>query len=150
MSTYTQILYQVVFGSKYRTPFLTRTNQDKLYNYIAGIIHNKKCIPHIVGGYKDHIHLVIFLHPSVALSSLVREVKRSTHNMIIREKNTYPFYRGWQNGYSAFTYSSDAKSNLVQYVENQWNHHKNNSFTEELIKLLKEHKISYKKEYLFV
>ena len=29
MSTYTQILYQVVFGSKDYTSFLTRVNQEK-------------------------------------------------------------------------------------------------------------------------
>ena len=50
MSTYTQILYQIIFGSKDYTNFLTKLNQDKLYNYIAGILWNKKCKPHIVGG----------------------------------------------------------------------------------------------------
>ena len=33
MSTYTQILYQIVFGSKDYTNFLTKVNQDILYNY---------------------------------------------------------------------------------------------------------------------
>jgi hypothetical protein len=38
MSTYLEILYQIDFGSKNCTPFLTTQNQDSIYNYIAGIV----------------------------------------------------------------------------------------------------------------
>ena len=62
MSTYTQILYQVVFGSKKCVRFLTRTNQEELFRYMAGILKNKKCFPYVVGGHSNHIHLVFSLH----------------------------------------------------------------------------------------
>jgi hypothetical protein len=40
MSTYTQILYQVVFGSKDHIPFLTLDNENILFGYIAGVLKN--------------------------------------------------------------------------------------------------------------
>lgn len=42
MSTYTEILYQIAFGSKSYTSFLTIQNQDPLFNYNAGIVNWKK------------------------------------------------------------------------------------------------------------
>ncbi len=148
MSTYTQILYQVIFGSKDYTNFLTKVNQDKLYNYIAGILWNKKCKPHIVGGYSNHIHIVCDLHPTNALSYIVKDIKKASHEMMVREKSIFQRFPGWQVGFGAFTYSQSGKDQLIQYVKNQENHHKKLSFKEELIALFKEHGIDFDEKYL--
>jgi len=54
----------------------------------------------------------------------------------------------WQEGYGAFTYSIEAKKNLIEYVQNQEIHHRKETFTEELKELLKQHKVEYDKNYL--
>ena len=43
MSTYTQILYQIVFSTKNREHTLTDHHRENLYKYIWGILNNKKC-----------------------------------------------------------------------------------------------------------
>ncbi len=148
MSTYTRILYQVVFGSKDYTSFLTGTNQDKLYNYIAGILRNKKCHPYIVGGYGNHIHIVFHLHPSIALSFLVKDIKKASHEMMKREKSTFIRFPGWQVGYGAFTYSPSSKDALVKYVNEQEGHHKRASFKEELMAICRKHGVEFDEKYL--
>jgi hypothetical protein len=55
MSTYTQILYQVVFGGKDHIPFLKTDNENMLFAYIAGILRKKSCHSYIVGGANNHI-----------------------------------------------------------------------------------------------
>ena len=149
MSTYTQILYQVVFGSKDYTSFLTKVNQEILYNYIAGILWNKKCHPHLVGGYSNHIHIVFDLHPTVALSYLVKDIKKASHEMMVREKVSFQRFPGWQVGFGAFTYTQSSKSALIQYVKDQENHHKKYSFRDELMALYEEHSIEFDEKYLF-
>ena len=148
MSTYTQILYQIVFGSKYYTNFQTKVNQDILYNYISGILWNKKCKPHIVGGYCNHLHIVCDLHPTIALSYLVKDIKKASHEMMSREKNSFQLFPGWQVGFGAFTYCQSRKDQLIQYVKNQGNHHKKLPFKEELVELFKEHGIDFDEKYL--
>jgi putative transposase len=86
MSTYTEILYQIVFGSKNCTPFLDLQNQDKLFNYVAGIVNRKKSVPYKIGGYNNHLHLIIFLHPTESLSNLVRDIKRASHYWMTEQK----------------------------------------------------------------
>ncbi|MFO7852421.1 MAG: transposase [Bacteroidota bacterium] len=150
MSTYTQILYQVVFGSKKCTPFLTKTNQDELFRYMAGILKNKKCFTYIVGGHSNHIHLVFSLHRTIALADLVRDVKKASEEMMFKTKGKFVRFIGWQSGYGGFTYSYGSREQLIRYVENQAEHHRRISFREELIGFLKDFGVEYNEKYLFV
>lgn len=147
MSTYTQILYQIVFSTRHRTPTLIKENRPELFKYIWGILKNKKCHLYRINGVEDHLHIVTHLHPSVALASLVKDIKLASSDYI-KEKKWFPDFDGWQEGYSAFTYSIDAKDNLIEYVKNQEEHHKTMTFREELIALLKEHEVDFDEKYL--
>ncbi|MBK7172661.1 MAG: IS200/IS605 family transposase [Bacteroidales bacterium] len=147
MSTYTQILYQIVFSTKRRTRTLSLDKYSELSKYTWGILENKKCHPYIINGVEDHIHIITHLHPSVALSSLVKDIKLGTSDWIHRER-VFSRFEGWQEGYGAFTYSISAKENLINYVENQRAHHMKHNFIDEYISLLKEHGITYDDKYL--
>ena len=150
MTTYTQILYQIVFGSKNCIPFLTNQNQEVLFNYIAGITRNKKCIPYCIGGHGNHLHLIIHLHPSESLSDFIRDIKKGSTDWMQENKNSFMLFPGWQVGYGAFTYDFSSKNNLVNYVRNQAEHHKTHTFQKELAELLEEFGIKYELRYLFV
>ena len=148
MSTYTQILYQIVFGTYDYTPFLTTENENLLFSYIAGILKNKLCHSYIVGGASNHIHIISHLHPTVALAFVVKDIKLASHKMILENSKLFSHFTGWQVGYSSFTYHISSKANLIRYVENQREHHKILSFKEELTEILKEHSVNYNEEYL--
>jgi putative transposase len=148
MSTYTQILYQLVFGSKDYTPFLTTENENMLFSYIAGILKNKSCHSYIVGGAGNHIHIITHLHPAISLSVLVKDIKLASHKMMSDNNKMFSHFTGWQVGYGGFTYHISSKVGLIRYVENQREHHKISSFKRELTQLLKEHDIDYIDDFL--
>jgi REP element-mobilizing transposase RayT len=148
MSTYTKILYQLVFGSKGYTSFLTAENQKILFPYIGAVLRNKKCHPHIVGGYGNHIHIVFDLHPTVALASIVKDIKKASHEMMLQKRDVFLKFPGWQVGYGGFTYSYKSKGYLIRYVQNQYNHHRKISFKEELIAYYRNHGIDFDEKYL--
>ena len=100
MGTYTQIIYQIVFSTKYRDPVMIKKNRDKLYGYISGIIRNKKCVVYKINGVEDHLHILTDLHPSIALADLIKDIKIAS-SKYIKEKNLFPGFIGWQNGYGA-------------------------------------------------
>ena len=147
MSTYTQIMYQIVFSTKNRKRVLAEDKRPILFNYIWGVLKNKNCHLYQINGVEDHIHILTHLHPSVALADLVKDIKIST-SKTIKEEEIFPEFTGWQNGYGAFTYSIDAKENLVKYIKNQKEHHKKISFVDEYKKILTEFKIEYDEKYL--
>ncbi len=146
MSTYTQILYQLVFCTKYRNPILLKPYRENLYACMSQIINNKLCFSYEIGGIEDHLHFIFSLHPSIALADLVKSIKLGSANYI-KEKNLFPDFEGWQTGYAAFTYSFSAKDNLITYVKNQEQHHQSQNSTDELKELLKEFEIAYDERY---
>ena len=148
MSTYTQILYQMVFASKDHLPFLSVENQEILFAYIAGILKNKSCHSYIVGGASNHIHIITHIHPTTCPAYLIKDIKEASHSLARRERSLFRNFPGWQVCYSGFTYHISSKESLINYVKNQAVHHKTMSFKEELIKLLKEHNIDFKDDYL--
>ena len=142
MSTYTQILFQIVFGTKNNEPVMIESGQEKLYQYIWGILKNKKYHLYRIGGVKDHIHIITHLHSTVAPAYLVKDIKIASSEYI------FPDFNGWQVGYGAFTYAISAKDNLIEYVKNQKEHHQKVNFKDEYIDLLKEHGIEFDEKYL--
>jgi len=147
MSNYTQILYQIVFATKYRQTTLIKSGRPKLFSYIHGILTNKNCHVYQINGEEDNLHILTDLHPTLSLSSLIKDIKVAS-NLYIKESNLFPNFKGWQQGYSAFTYSYRDKDNLIKYIKNQEEHHKTVIYNDELYNLLKEHGIDYDEKYI--
>jgi putative transposase len=150
MSTFTQILYQIVFGSKDYTNFLNRENQGKLFGYIVGMLNKRNCHSYQVGGYANHVHIVTHLSPTINLADLVREIKKASHEMMVRDRKSFPDFPGWQVGYGAFTYHISMKPILINYVLNQEQHHKGITFKEEMIQLLNDNQVQFMEEYMII
>ena len=147
MSTYTQILYQIVFTTRNRKKCLCKKDREKLLMYIYGILKSKECHLYRINAEPDHLHIITHIHPSVSLAALVKDIKLAS-TALIKKDTIFPGFNGWQDGYGAFTYSITAKNNLIEYVKNQEEHHKTKSFREELIDLLNEQGIAFDMKYM--
>lgn len=147
MKTYTQILYHVVFGTKHRLPCLRADKRKFLFHYIWKTISNKNCRLYRINGVEDHIHILTHIHPTVALSSLVRDIKVSS-NFFIKQKQLFPEYRGWQSGFGAFTHHINDKDRLIEYIKKQQEHHKKVSWPDEFRDLLAEHGVVFDEKFL--
>ncbi|MEQ1675969.1 MAG: IS200/IS605 family transposase [Chitinophagaceae bacterium] len=147
MSTYTQILYQIVFSTKHRERTMIKKDRPQLFKYITGLLKKKNCHLYRINGVEDHLHIVTHIHPSVALANLVKDIKLST-TMLIREADIFPNFGGWQDGYGAFTYQINSKNSLIEYVKRQEEHHLDKPFVVEYKELLKEHNIEFDEKYL--
>lgn len=147
ISTYTQILFQIVIGTKHRQRVLIKSGREKLFAYIGELLRNKNCHPYKINGVADHLHIITNIHPSIALADLVKDIKLATSSKI-KEENWFPDFSYWQAGYSAFTYSIHSKENLMIYVANQEAHHQDVSSLDEMKGLLKDNKIDFNERYL--
>ena len=146
MSTYTQILYHIVFATKSRNPALHMDRRDDLYKDIWGIINKRDCHLYRIVGIEDHVHLLCSLHPSVALADLVKELKVATASWI-KTNNLFPSFEHWQGGYGAFTCSMSSKDRIIEYFKGQEQHHHGETSSNELKRLLAETGIDYDQKY---
>lgn len=148
MSTFSQIYIQVVFAVKNREALIDISWEERLYQYITGIIQNKGQKVIAINGMPDHIHIFIGLKPICCLSDLVREIKKSSSNFI-KENKLSLFAFNWQEGYGAFSYSHSHIDKVFKYVMNQKEHHKKITFKDEFIDFLNKFEIEYDEKYLF-
>ena len=147
MSSYRQIFYQIVFGTKYREPVIPDIHCRVLYKYISGIIQNKKSKLYRINGIEDHIHIFCDIHPSIALADLVKDIKVAS-NLWMKETGNFPDFTSWQEGYGAFTYSIREKDKIINYIISQKEHHRKETFYEEFKRLLEENGIDFDEKYL--
>lgn len=119
----TRLLTHIVFSTKHRELTLTETNKRELYAYIFGILKNKNCFLERMNGIPDHIHLLVDLHPSVAVADLVRDIKSFSHKWL-KSNPHFPLFNGWGDGYYAVSVSADGLASCKQYIMEQEEHHK--------------------------
>lgn len=147
-NTYSQLYVQIVFAVKGRQNLISNKWKDELYKYITGIVTNENQKLISINGMSDHIHILIGIKPNRALSDLVRDIKANS-SRFINEKRWINGKFEWQSGFGAFTYSHSHLANVINYIQNQEEHHKTKTFKEEYIGFLKAFEIDYKDEYVF-
>ena len=146
--TFSQIYIQCVFAVKGRANIMKKEWRTDVYKYMAGIIKNKGQKPIIINGVGDHVHLLIGLKPSIALSDLIRDVKNNSSNFINENKLVQGRF-SWQEGYGAFSCSHSQVQKVYSYIENQEAHHEKKSFQHEYLEFMDKHEISYKNSFLY-
>src|SRR5262245_32584798 len=147
MSSYRQIYYQIVFGTKHRLPTITESHCTELYRYISGIVKKKNCKLYRINGVEDHIHIFSDLHPTICLSDNVKDIKIAS-SIWMKANGNFPKFEAWQEGYGAFTYSIREKDMIINYIKKQKEHHKKESFYDEFKRLLIENGIEFDEKYL--
>jgi REP element-mobilizing transposase RayT len=147
-SSYTNLLAHLVFGTRKRAAWITSELESRLYEYLGGIIRSHKCTLLEIAGMPDHVHLLVRLHPDVAMSALVRELKSESTSWIKRT-NGPKTTCGWQRGYGAFSVSRSVSEEVRKYIRNQKTHHARRNFEEEFVAMLKLHNVEYDESYIW-
>ena len=147
-NTYTQIYIQIVFAVQERQNLISTEYKDELYKYITGIVRNNNQKLITINGMPDHLHLLIGLKPSMALSDLIKVVKSDSSKFINKKKWMLGKFL-WQEGFGAFSYSRSQLNNVINYIRNQESHHSKNTFKDEYTTLLEKFGVEYNNKYLF-
>lgn len=147
MSSYSKAIFHLVYSTKKRSKTLDPDHIHELYIFIWGILKNKKCHLLRIGGYNDHIHILVVIPPVIAPAGLVKDIKLAS-SAFIKSTQTFPNFSGWQKGYGLFSCSGKEISHLIEYIKNQAEHHRKRSSRDELIDLLNSHHIEFDPKYL--
>jgi REP element-mobilizing transposase RayT len=146
-NTYSQIFIQIVFAVKGRQNFITENVREETQKYISGIIASEKkqklyaiyCMP-------DHTHILVSIQPDLTISNLVRDIKSNSSSWL---KNKFSFLKmfSWQEGFGAFSCSKSQTHKVVNYILNQPQHHKKQTFRQEYVEFLNEFDIEFNDRY---
>ena len=138
----------IVFSTKHRYPFIDDHIKEELFKYLGGICKHRECNPIIVGGYKNHVHILCLLSRKIALMKLIEEIKTHSSKWIKTKGIKYEnFY--WQNGYGGFSVNPAQIEVVKNYILMQESHHQRKSFKDEYRLFLRDNNMDYDERYVW-
>lgn len=146
--TFTNLLIHVVFSTSERRPLLSEAMRSDAHAYMGGILRQLRAIPIVIGGTADHVHMLMHLPADVAVADCMRIVKTNSSRWI-KERWPERCIFSWQGGYGAFTVSESNRRAVIEYIQDQKQHHQRISFQEEFLALLKKHGVEFDERYVW-
>ena len=119
---FTQLYLHCVWATWDRLPLVVDEIERAPYASIVDKCRELKCEAIAIGGMPDHVHLLVRLHTTVAVATLLKEVKGASSHLITHKITPSQFFK-WQGAYGAFTVSKDGVPAVQRYIERQREHH---------------------------
>ena len=143
-----KVYVHITFSTKNRYPFIDNAIEQELWTYLGGVCKALECNPIRVGGCNDHVHICCLLSKKITQIKLLEEVKKQSSKWIKTKGKQYEnFY--WQDGYGIFSVNPYEIEKVIEYINNQYEHHKKRTFQEELLAFLKKYNVEYDERYLW-
>lgn len=147
-TTYSNLIYHIVFSTKQRLPLIDDQWKEELYRYVGGIIRAEGGVLLEIGGIADHVHILAKFKPAISVAEMLNKIKANSSKWANDHKMKMRKF-GWQEGYSAFSVSESQIPKLAHYIQNQEEYHCKQSYQEELLALLERHGIEFDPKYLW-
>ena len=145
--SYSKLIYHIIIRTKNSAATLTEDKENLLYKFIYGYTKSKKYILYRIGGMPNHIHLLVGLPPTIAVSDFVHDLKGCVTNFIQNHQIDFPLFQGWSRSYCALSYSVHEKEKIIKYIKGQKTHHQHHNLQNELEELLDEFEIAYDNKF---
>ena len=117
--------YHLVWTAYRRMPLITEPIERQIYGTILGKAKELGIIVHAIGNTEDHLHAAVSIPPKIAVADCIRHFKGASSRYVNQQNSGEHF--GWQDGYGALTFGDRALSDIVAYVRNQKEHHRQNT-----------------------
>jgi putative transposase len=146
-NTYSALFYHIVFSTKNRKLWIKPDIENRVWSYIGGIARTHQLTAIQVGGMEEHIHALLMAKPIHSPSDIAKWLKSESSKWIHTEFDQMKTF-AWQDGYGVFSVSKSNVPAVVEYIKNQREHHKKETFEEEYERLMKLHEVDYDPRYL--
>lgn len=134
--SYVRIWVHLVFSTKNRQPFLTKEIREKLYMHIKENCKKKAIFLQVINGYSEHLHCLISLGKEQSISKVAQLIKGESALWINKEKLTEERFM-WQDDYFANSVSESQVKKVLNYINNQEQHHSKKTFNDEVDEFMK-------------
>lgn len=136
----------MVFATKGRQHVIETEIEKRVYAILFSILKKYGAVVYRIGGMPDHVHILTTIPPTLAVSSLIKNLKRES-SLVIGQDKFIMKWPGWQEGYGCFSYSRHEKEKIINYIKCQKEHHRKISFLEEYRQWLIENGVSPQEKY---
>ncbi|WP_269536949.1 transposase [Cerasicoccus fimbriatus] len=142
------VLVHFVFSTKDRYPYIDDGVMEAFHAYLASISRGLNCVTFRVGGVEDHVHFAVGLAREVSQSVWIEHVKTESSRWIKTQGEQYANF-AWQRGYGVFSISPSHLPSLIEYINDQKEHHRRETFQDEYRRLLRKYGLAFDEKYVW-
>lgn len=129
--SYVRIWVHAVFSTRDHEQCLTSDLRAKLFEHIRVNCRNKEIFLDSIGGWSEHLHLLISLGREQNIAKVMMLIKGESAHWL-NKQNIIPGKFYWQDDYYVISVSESQVANVRSYLEGQEEHHRAVPFTKEL------------------
>jgi len=128
----------IVWRTKNSSPFLTSEIRKTLFSHIKSNAKEKGIYLDTINGHVDHVHCLIALNADISIAKHVQLLKGESAHWA-NKNNLSKTKLEWADEYFAVSVSESIVEKIRAYINNQEEHHKKTTFTEEYEKFIKQY-----------
>jgi len=138
---FVRVWLHAVWGTKSRHPYLVNDIKQKVINHIKENAKQKDIFIDSIDGYHEHLHCLFGLNAEMSISKAMQLIKGESAFWINKEKITVGKFE-WADEYFAVSVSESQLDKVRTYINNQEEHHKKTTFTNEYEKFIQTYKFN--------
>jgi len=127
-----------IWATKNRAPIITNDLKPLIVDHILENAAQKNIYIDCLNCVQDHIHLLISLGREQTVSQTTMLIKGESSFWVNKQKIIQNKFE-WQDDYIALSVSQSGLNKVRQYIGNQEEHHRKQTFSEEYDTFLKAH-----------
>ncbi len=128
--SYLKIFIHTVWGTKNRSPIISSLIKENILSHLKenAVLNNIRIIA--INCYRDHVHCLITLDSKRSISQIMQSLKGESSKWINQNRLLTTKFE-WAEDYFAASVSHYNIDKVINYINNQEEHHRKVSFHEE-------------------
>lgn len=119
-----------------RLPLIEEKNRVRIEKYITGVVNNNESKLYSIYANPEHVHLVVSRSPRLSEEMLATIIADSSETFINKNGLSSKNF-SWQQSCAAFSVSKSEVDKVCKYIQNQPQHHKKVTFTDEFASFIR-------------
>ena len=133
-----KIWIHLIFSTKHRQPFLSKNIRYEIFKHITENCKLKGISLRAINGYADHVHCLISLGKDQNIADVTQLIKGESSFWINKNKMVGGKFK-WQNDYFAISIGEKDVPRVMNYIQNQEEHHSKKTYGEEVAEFLEKY-----------
>ena len=120
---YWQLFYHLVWATHQRQSLITPELEPLIHDHLKMKAIGLDATVFAINGIADHVHCVVAIPPSLAVANFVGQIKGVASAKINSQLAATGRRFTWQESYGAFSFDAKRLPYVIDYVQNQKEHH---------------------------
>ena len=144
LHSYSKVWLHLIWSTHNKEKVLLKGVRKQVSNFLYNYAEEKEINMKTNYVNAEHVHALVDLPTTLSIDECLKLLKGSSSHYINYNRLVNNKFR-WARGYGAFSVSESQLKKVIDYINNQEEHHRTKSFTEEYELFMKRYGIKYVK-----